>query len=453
MDWEHTQVQFNHFVAGKNFDVTTRIYRNDFERDWFKANRFKGGLVNIGFQELLADPFKNESTTRFYEILTGETDSVQEFEKLLIGNNAREYYTQGIQSDVRLTYQFAGMEHRIETGFRYHEDQIERNHTEDAFVMQSGSLVSDGSDTVATATDREQSEALSLYIQDTLSWEKLDVTFGVRGEFIDSTYQNRAPGQAGDYLDKSFHIWLPSVSLFYTLSEHAGLLFGVHEGFLPTSPKQSPDIDIENSINYEFGGRYNNGNTQLEAIGFFNDIKNLKEGCQFSSCGTNNDIEFNGGEVDIYGLELSASHQFSLNGIEIPISLVYTFTESEFKTSFESGFDMWGIIEAGDELPYLPDNQATFSIGMIGDDWEVHLLTRYVSEMLEAAGDGVVLSGVSTESLVTVDLSANYQLHSNGLLYVKIDNLFDEQEIVSRRPFGARPSKAQQAFVGYKYSF
>lgn len=454
MDWEHTQVQFNHFLEGDDYDITTRLYRNDFERDWFKANKFKGGLVNITFQELLANPFKNESNTRFYNILTGQADSIQEYEKLLIGNNAREYYSQGIQSDIRLKYKLAGLEHRIEAGFRYHEDQIERNHTEDAFLMQSGSLVTDGSDTVATTTDREEAEALSVYIQDTLSWENLDVTVGVRGEFIDSTYQNRAPGNQGDYLNKSFDIWLPSVSLFYTLSEHAGILFGVHEGFLPTSPKQDPEIDIENSINYEFGGRYNDGTTQLEAVVFFNDIENLKEGCQFSSCGTDNDIEFNGGEVDVYGLELTATHQFTLNnGWEVPVSLVYTYTDSEFKTSFESGFDMWGIIEAGAELPYLPDGQASLSVGIIGNKWEVHLITRYVAEMLEASGDGVALSGVSTESLVTVDLSANYQLHSNGQIYVKLDNIFDEQEIVSRRPFGARPSKAQQAFVGYKYSF
>jgi len=454
MDWEHTQIQLNHFIQGKGFDVTTRVYRNDFERDWFKVNSFKGGLVDISFQDLLADPFRNESTTRFYQILTGEADSVQEFEKLLIGNNGREYYSQGIQSDLRFNYDLGGFTHKIEAGLRYHEDEIERNHTEDSFVMQSGNLVSDGAPQVATTTDREEAKALSVYIQDTVSWQNLDITVGVRGEFIDSRYQNRAPGQAGDFLEKSFRIWLPSLSMFYTLSEHAGILFGVHEGFLPTGPRQEPDIDIENSINYEFGGRYNDGTAQVEAVVFFNDIENLKEGCQFSSCGTDNDEEFNGGEVDIYGLEFTAGYQFTLpGGLEMPVNLVYTHTQSEFKSSFESGFDMWGIIEAGDELPYQPENQVSLSAGLVGDNWEVHLISRFVDEMLEASGDGVALSGVTTESLITVDLSANYQLHRNGLVYLKIDNLFDEQEIVSRRPFGARPSKAQQAFVGYRYSF
>ena len=99
------------------------------------------------------------------------------------------------------------------------------------------------------------------------------------------------------------------------------------------------------------------------------------------------------------------------------------------------------------------ENQISLSTGLVGDNWEVHLIGRYIGSMLEASGDGVDLSGVTTESLLTVDLSANYQLHSNGLVYLKVDNLFDEQEIVSRRPFGARPSKTQQAFVGYKYSF
>lgn len=454
MDWEHTQIQLNHYIEGKHFDLTTRLYRNDFERAWFKANGFKGGLVDISFQDLLADPFKDESNTRFYNILTGATDSVQEYEKLILGNNDREYYSQGIQSDLRLQPTLWGMTHKVEAGIRFHQDQIERNHTEDAFNMRSGNLVTDGSGTVATATDREEADAVSVYIQDTLSYDKLDVTFGVRGEFIDSTYQNRAPGKEGDYLDKSFRIWLPSFSLFYSLSDNAGLLFGVHEGFLPTSPKQEPNIDIENSVNYEFGGRYNNGNTQLEAIVFYNDISNLKEGCQFSSCGTDNDTEFNGGEVDIVGLEFSAGHQFKLNDhIDMPVSMVYTYTDSEFKTSFESGFDMWGTITAGDELPYLPENQLAVNVGLIAAKWEVHLIARYIGSMLEASGEGVALSGVTTKALTTVDLSASYQVSNNSKVYVKVDNIFDEQEIVSRRPFGARPSKAQQAFVGYQYHF
>ncbi|WP_028765699.1 TonB-dependent receptor family protein [Shewanella fidelis] len=455
MDWQHTQVQFNHFITGDNFDVTTRVYRNDFDRAWYKINGFKPfDNTYESLQEILANPDKNEDTRAFYNILTGSQDSVTEAQKLILGNNDRTYYSQGIQSDLNLQLELFGLQHQFATGVRFHQDQIERNHTTDVYLMQQANLVSDGSDTKASTTDREKTDAWSVYLQDTISISALDITAGVRGEFIDAHYQNRAPGEELNYLNKTTRIWLPSFSAFYTLSDNAGLLFGVHEGFLPTSPKQDPSIDVESSINYELGGRYNDGNFNLELIGFFNDISNLKEGCQFSSCGSDDDTEFNGGEVDILGLELTSGYSISLtDDIDLPMSLSYTYTQSEFKTSFESGFDMWGNVTAGDELPYLPENQLAVNLGLVSDQWDVNMIVRYIGEMKEASGEGVVLSGSTTEALTVVDMSASYNFNQYGLVYVKADNLFDTQEIVSRRPYGARPSKPQQFQVGYQYRF
>lgn len=458
MDWNHQQLQLTHFIATDDFDITTRIYRNDFERSWYKVNGFKSfGLISSDIQNIIANPEEGELNPVFYQLLTGQRDSVEEHEKIILGDNYREYYSQGIQSELHTSINLLGFEHKINTGVRFHQDQIKRGHTEDAYFMQSAQLISDGSDTINTTTNLEETDAIAVFIKDTINISALDLTFGLRGEFIDSFYQNQAPGEEGEWQKKESSIWLPSISGFYTLSENSGLLFGIHEGFIPTSPKEGPEIDIENSVNYELGGRYNNGNAKAELVFFFNDIKNLKEGCSFSaaaSCGGSLDAEFNGGEVDVYGLELSASYTATLdNSWEMPLSLVYTYTSSEFKSDFSSDFPMWGEITAGDELPYLPENQLTVSIGLLSDVWEVNLISRYIGEMQEASGESVLLTGVTTLAYAVVDFSASYSLELYGRIYLKVDNLFDDQEIVSRRPYGARPSKPQQFQIGYQYSF
>ena len=89
----------------------------------------------------------------------------------------------------------------------------------------------------------------------------------------------------------------------------------------------------------------------------------------------------------------------------------------------------------------------------MGDKWEINAIVRYIDEMKEASGQGVILSNVTTPSYSITDVSASYNLEHYGKIYLKLDNLFDKQEIVSRRPFGARPSKPQQLQVGYQYSF
>lgn len=458
MDWTHEQVMFTHFMKTDNFDITTKVYRNNFERSWFKVNGFNNDYSDL--QDILANPNDEDqdgTNANFYQILSGQKDSVVEDEKLVLGDNAREYFSQGIQTELFTETNLLGLRHKINVGARFHQDQIERNHTEDRFNMLDGNLITDGSDQVATTTNREETDAISVFFKDTISYKSLDVTLGLRGEFIDSTYQNRKAGEEDDWQKKSASIWLPSLSLFYTVNENFGMLFGVHEGFTPTSPKEGPEVEIENSVNYEFGGRYYQDNFQAEAVFFFNDMSNLKESCSFSaasSCGDSLDKEFNGSEVDVYGLEFSTSYVAALGkDMELPVSLVYTYSDSEFKTSFESDFPMWGTITAGDSLPYLAEHQLTFNLGLTADKWDINLITRYIGEMLEASGDDVTLSGVTTEAYVVVDLSASYYLGEYGKFYAKVDNIFEAREIVSRRPYGARPSKPQQMFVGYQFNF
>ena len=251
MNWEHQQVQLTHHIEFSNFNATTRIYRNDFERDWFKVNEFissQGGFVP-SLQQILRDP-TSEQNLPYYQTLTGDRDSTLR-EILVLSTNAREYYSQGMQIDFGWDLGLFGLEHEIEGGIRFHEDQIERNHIEDNFFVRSGNLQSTGEATKPTSTNTENTEALSVYIQDTLQFQDLSITVGVRGESIDGYYQNRAPGREQDFLKKTNKIWLPSVSAYYELSKFSGIFGGMHSGFVPTSPVQSSEIDTEKSVTYE----------------------------------------------------------------------------------------------------------------------------------------------------------------------------------------------------------
>ncbi|MCO7223340.1 TonB-dependent receptor domain-containing protein [Pleionea sp. CnH1-48] len=452
MDWEHSQVQFNHFIAGKDFDLTTRIYRNNFDRAWRKLNNFRDSGSTPSLQEILQDPITNDL---YYQVLTGQQDNQGLFDQLLIGTNDRSFYSQGIQSDLRWEFKEWGITHNFRSGIRFHQDEIERVHTEDSYNMVSGRLSSAGNPTNLTTANTEESKAISWYAQDTLNFDKLEVTLGLRGEYIDSRYQNNKAGQETDWLEKQTTIWLPGASVFYSLDSHSGLFAGVHRGFIPTSPKQGPDIKIEESVNFELGYRYQHSTTRLEVVGFISDFENLKESCTLSTssdCVTNSDQEFNAGKAKVDGVEISASHRFDIGaGIDLPISFVYTYNNAEFEESFESTFELWGNVTAGNPIPYLPENQMSISLGLESTQWRFNLLSRYIGEMWEAAGSDVALSGVSTEAFWVLDVSAAYDFDDYGTLYLKVDNLTDEVEIVSRRPFGARPSKPQQFFVGYKY--
>lgn len=460
MDWKHDQIQFTHHIAFADFNATTRVYRNNFQRAWFKLNEFassQGGNIPT-LQQILTNP-DDEFNQVYYQVLTGQRDSTLR-EILVVSTNDREYYSQGIQIDMAWDVSLLGLDHQLEGGIRFHEDEIERNHIEDNFFMRSGRLQSTGEDTVPAATNTEQSEAISVYLQDTLEFGELSLTAGVRGELIDSYYQNRAPGREQDFQKKTTRIWLPSISAYYGLTDNSGLFGGVHKGFVPTSPIQSVDIEVEKSLNYELGWRYASNGHRAELVGFFSDYGNLKESCSISA-GCDTDIEFNAGEVDIYGLEASYFDNYKVDSTyTIPLSIVYTHTQSEFKQTFYSDFEQWGFVNEGDSVPYLAENMLTISVGLTTDDWQLSMLLNYTDEMPESAQTALTgnerdstLAGLSTDASTVVDLSGSYQINDNSQLYLKLDNVFDSTDIVSRRPFGARPSKPRQVFAGYKYRF
>ncbi len=461
MDWQHEQVQLTHNLRTEQFNLTTRAYNNTFSRAWRKVNGFnptKNPATDRTLQDIIAAP-ENGINANYYQILTGEKDTESVFEQVVVGTNDRSYYSRGLQADLRFNLTLLELTHNISTGIRFHKDRIDRDHFEQNFLMQSGVMTPSNNGPEFTTVNYESSDATSVYFEDAISYNNWLITLGSRGEFVDSEYQNEVADKQDDWLTKSTRIWLYSASTFYSLNDHAGVFAGVHQGYVPTSPKQAPAVKPETSTNYELGGRYQNGFTKFESVLFFNDFNNLKESCSFStsaSCAASDliDQEYNGGEVDVYGLELTIENRLEVNGqVDMPWSIVYTNTQSEFKQELVSSFELWGEIQVGDSVPYLPENQLTLNIGLESTRWQLNLLISYTDAMPEAAGDNVALSGLNTDEYTNIDISANYDFNQYGLVYLKVDNIFDEASLVSRRPFGARPSKPQQLFLGYKYQF
>ncbi len=89
-------------------------------------------------------------------------------------------------------------------------------------------------------------------------------------------------------------------------------------------------------------------------------------------------------------------------------------------------------------------------MGVAGNAWDLNLSGRYVSAMLDRAGNGDLNDSERTESAIVLDVAASYELARWGKLYLTINNLLDEVHITARRPYGARPGVPRQIVVGYK---
>jgi Fe(3+) dicitrate transport protein len=451
MDWTHWQAQVAHRVrVWSKIDLTTRAYRQQFARDWRKLNGFNSADVTLA--EILADPDSGNNAI-YYSVLTGDSDSASPSEALIIGTNAREFVSQGVQTVARLERDWLGWAHAIEAGTRLHYDEAKRHHFEDAFVMAGGALAPAGGPPLDTRDTLGSTLAWSAHYHHKVAFGAVSVSGGVRTEVIATEHRDHMDASLD--ADETRVIVLPGGGVVYQALPSLGLLAGVHRGFVPVSPGQGTGVDPEESINYEAGFRWSGAGAAVETVGFFSDYSNLLGTCTFSSgCMTEQvDDEFNGGRVWSYGAELLAAGAIAAGPMRIPWRLGYTLQHSEFRTSFQSDNPQWGEVARGDELPYLPEHLVHAEAGVAGASWEVSLGARYATAMRDVAGQGDAAPTELTDDALVLDAAARYRVGPWGTGYVTIDNLLDESHITSRRPFGARPGVPRLIVVGYKNTF
>ena len=456
IDTDHEQIQVRYLLRPNDkIDFTATVYRNDFFRNWHKLQSVGGTKIST----VLGDPeaFATELAILRADLAADSTDDA-----LRVRNNRRDYYSQGSQVIVGIKPAGTGSTHEIEVGVRYHEDQEDRFQEEDGFRMTvGGEMVLTSLGAPGSQANRVSSaQALALFVQDSISKGKWSIVPGVRFETIDFErvdYDDAQRTIIGGIRKNSIDEVIPGVGVSYELNETSTLFGGVHRGFSPPGPSAT-DADVEESINYEFGYRRHGGPLSTELVGFFNDYDNLLGACTVSSGCSNAEIGdvFDGGEVEVYGLEAGLRYDFGKAhnaGLSIPLDLTYTYTTGEFQNSFESDFDPWGDVVVGDELPYLPEHQASLGLGLVHSSWSAFTNLVYVGAMRTVAGQGSIPQNESTDAHLLVDLSANYHVRSNLKLYLQVRNLTDKEYVAARRPAGARPGISRTAFGGISVTF
>jgi Fe(3+) dicitrate transport protein len=427
-----TSVVLTHVMhPTRGMSVTTNAYRHDFHRIWRKVNRFRGANLF----EVLSDAESSQYAV-YNAILAGQADTANANEVLMIGPNQREFVAQGIDSRVTLERQTGPLGHRAEYGARFHNDSIERRHSEDGFIVASGALLPEGTPTTVTA------------LNDAISYRKLTVTPGVRAELMRFSFEDKL---ARSTTYGSAHALLPGIGVFQELFPYFGVLGGVYRGFSPPAPG-SEGVSPELSVNYEAGVRYSAPRVRAELIGYYNDYSNMTDVCTLSSgcVDTNLDKQFDAGKARIYGIEAFVQAEPSAGPLKFPLSAAYTLTRAEFQNTFSSEDPVFGNVKKGDEIPYVPKHQLS---GMLGAEYgpaSLYGTAVYIARMREVAGSAPLDQVIATDSQFIVDVGAKYRVLRNLDVYGNVRNLFNELDLVSRRPFGARPNAPRMIQVGFK---
>lgn len=460
MKADHMQFSLtNSIQLNKNSNLALVIYRNNFKRNWYKLSKVNGASIS----SLLSEGNSHKSYS-YLSAKDTEDDTYQ------IKANNRKYYSQGIQIVSNLKPNFLP-NHNLMIGLRIHEDQMDRFQKIDKYGMQNSilNLTTNGLWGVGSKNNRlDDAISSAFFIEDQFSFRKFIITAGIRYESIELTrndwkgdisLQNLSWNDPERVLDptkkiKSIKVLVPGAGFVYQLNPNVQILAGIHKGYSPPGPGKddSEDIKPEESINLETGFIIKDGLNKVRTVLFNNSYSNLLgDDTQFAGEGSYD--QFNAGKVNINGLEFAISRIFKRGNILVPVEFNYTFTSSEFLSTFESSFEAWGSVNKGDELPYLPKHQMFAEIGIIARDMRFYMKLNNVSQMRTKAGTGVIDDKYATQKLTQIDISGEYNLTSQLNLFFSIKNLTNSKAIVSRRPAGLRPTMPKTFSAGIKLNF
>ena len=384
-------------------------------------------------------------------ILDGTIDT--EAGSIQLRSNSREYYSRGIQFGLNWDKQFGEAKHHIEFGVRLHEDEEDRLQRNSTYQQVDGQLLLSDLGELGNAGNRVQdADALAVHVYDRIELGDWVFTPGLRFEDISQSrtrYTNGADRVFRDDRENDTTVLLPGLGVLYKIDSNLNLIAGAHKGF--TAPSNSPGAKEEEAVNYELGFRYNNDAFNAELVYFLSDYDNIVGVCTASS-GSDCEIgdAFNGDAATVQGIEFLLKTELGqFNGIRIPFNLTYSYIDSEFDTDI-SGTDFFGDVSAGDSIPYIPESQGQVTLGLEGDKWATYLNAVFVDSVCTRASCDAF---EATDSSFILDLSGSYNVNADLRVFARIENLTDEEDIVSRQPYGARPNKSRTASVGITYSF
>ena len=459
MRTEQRQLQLRHAIElTPHLDLTTSVYRNDFDRNWYKLDKVKPGeeADAVSISNLLENPSQHPEA---YAIITGATSP--NADALGVKNNNRSYYAQGVQSVLGYDFVTGSVAHEVEAGIRVHRDAMDRFQWVDQYAMSNGIMQLTERGTPGTESNRvETAHATAAYMQYKLILGKLTAVPGLRYESIRITredYGKEDPDRTGVNLKERSNqvdMWVPGIGLNYEFNPGLSSFVGVHKGFSP--PGSQVGARSEESVNYEAGVRYQQPALSGRVTFFFNDYQNLLGSDLAAAGGAGSTQQFNGGEVDARGVEAELQYEFIQDPtaqFSLPLSLAYTYTDATFQNSFESEFEPWGPVATGDHLPYLAQHQLALLLSLQSAKFDINISGKYISGMRTQAGQEALTTANSIDGYWVADVSAHYAISRNIKLFSSLTNAFNETYAVAARPAGLRPGMPRALTVGIRGNF
>lgn len=443
---------------------SNRRRENPLPQDRFEVERVAGQVIHeydFNNRTSLATNFYANQTERTSRRQASSSDELlncpdgvdaSDFENASqCGNQIRprDFRVMGIEPRLTHEYQALGYEHRVVTGFRYHDERAERRqfwgNAPGTDNRQCDKL--DGNNDCRD--DRFDVTATSFFVQNTTQIGDFAITPGARferWELDESAQRGEGPRETES---RRFNEFLPGISVSYGGFDTFEIFGGVHRGISPATTDVEPDPEIGNI--FEVGVRTTPAAPVTGEVSlFYIDYRDLIA----SDRDAGGDIDnFNAGRARMRGVEFSGrvdSWAFFDTPWNVYLLANATILDTEFKNTVE------GELESGNDFPFAPRFSGYMALGYEVGRFDARIGVQHVGRQFvdnENTRNRVPEGDEGRIASFTVlDASVNYLVRDGLTVFVAGRNLAN-REYVANRVGGITPGVRRQVYGGFEARF
>lgn len=420
--------------------LRTSVYATGFDRDWWRQS--------------------SSSTQRPNDASDPACLGMQNL-NVSCGNEGRlrSYTTFGIEPRLSIDGSLGGHSVHTVAGLRHHREHQHRRqvHGDTPRARAAGT----GPNAGLREDNVREVEALSGFIETSMTLERWTITPGVRVESIRYTRSNRLSNQSGS---SALTQLVPGIGLTYKLNESAMLFAGVHRGFAPPRVEDairvdgaSVELEAELSWNREIGLRFETEDRwRLEASLFEMDFTN--QIVPASLAGGSGATLTNAGRTLHRGAEVAAEWRDDGHALAPHARVAWTWlpVARYVGTRYSAIPGNTHVNISDNRLPYAARQMATVTLGLRHGALAAQFEGTWTGAMY---GDDLNTVAITADGQrgrlgghAIANLTLQYQHDEALTLYASGKNLFDRLYIGDlSRGIVVGPPRLLQAGFEYRY--
>lgn len=281
--------------------------------------------------------------------------------------------------------------------------------------------------------------SLMAYIQTKLHFmdDKLIVDLGAKTQTTSVEYTDNQDSANSQDAKDSTAPFLPQVGLVYKIDTANQIFtsFSMNYAQLPdsiyTGTEYDPDIENEESMNFDLGYRYNSSKMALTAALYYIDysqkIESIAAGAD-DIFEVGQSYEANVGGVETYGLELNGLYMIDANW---KLSGAYTYTDASYTDNVDT------LMIEGNQVPFLPKHMLNASIDY-GKNGYLFGLNMKLNKKIYGTRDNK--EEIDDYAITNAYIGYTKKLKDNTFkdfnILMNINNLFDTDYLATSGAFG-----------------